>query len=354
MTLKLIDSGDGQRTYDSSKWNGGTGSVTWVSAPSGQSGTWFQLPSGGGSTGRRIDLISYTGDTLVAGYRVELPASIASTLPLARFGELTTGTHTGHVTIAVKSDGMIEVRRGLNYDTGTIIGTSTTPIPFGTGVRYLEFKVKVHDSTGTVEVKCDEVSLYTLTGADTQNGGTSKCNCFTVLGLGQGAAFVQTQWKFRDVYVCGTDGSVNNNFLGVFKTGVKTVSGAGNSAQFTPSAGSNFQNVDDGTTVDNDTTYNSSSTVGHIDTFAMTSSGLASNAVIRGTQTQVVMRKDDVDPRSGATVLRSGSTNFAQTAVSLGTSYILDRVIQEVDPNTTNAWTQSNLDAVEVGYKVDS
>lgn len=349
MSLKLIDSGDGQRTYDSSKWDGLTRSVTWAAAPSGQTGTWFQMGTG---TGSRWADVNYTGDTLILGYRVELPAT--NTNPgvaraLAEFGELTGGTYTRHVYIYLDSSGNIEVRRG--GDGGTVIATGSVPLPYGSGCRYLEFKVKVHDSAGTVEVRLDETTiLLNATGLDTRNGGTAKCNWLKVQGQAAGGNMLT--WKFRDVYICGTDGSVNNDFRGVTKTGVKTVSGAGNSAQFTPSAGSNYQNVDDGTTVDNDTTYNGSSTVNHVDTFALTSSGLVSGAVIIGTQTNVILRKDDVDPRSAATVIRRSSTDYPQTTLSLGTTFVLNREIQENDPSTAVPWTQSGLDAAELGYKV--
>jgi hypothetical protein len=345
MTLKLIDSGDGQRTYDATKWSGNTGSPTWNSAPSGQSGTWFTLSNSGQ---RRWQDVSLSGDTLILGFRVELPSSLSGETPLAIFGEWDGSANTQHLYIGILSTGF-QLRQGAS-NAGTIGGVQGTPLAFGSGCRYIEVKVKVHDSAGTVEIRQDEVVLLSVSGIDTRQGDTGICNSISILSAT--ASNTSTNWKFRDVYICDTAGSVNNNFLGVFKTGVKTVSGAGNSAQFTPSAGSNFQNVDDGATVDNDTTYNFSSNVGDTDTFALTSSGLASSAVIRGTQTSVIMRKDDIDPRSGATVIRSGGTSYPQTSLSLGTSYVQNQLIQELDPDTSVTWIQSGLDAIELGYKV--
>jgi hypothetical protein len=347
MSLKFIDSGDGQRTYDSSKWNRSTGSPSWVSAPSGQSGTWFQLSNNGQRS--RYD-ISYTGDTLIVGFRVELPSSLTGSTPLAIFGEHNGTTITQHIYIDINGSSGFRIFQSASN--GSLITSGGTAPSFGSGCRYFEIKVKVHDSSGTVEIREDEVTLWSVSGLDTRNGGSGYCNLFSVLSAT--ASNVSTNWKFRDVYICGSDGSVNNDFLGVFKSGVKTVTGAGNSAQFTPSAGSNYQNVDDGTTVDNDSTYNSSSNAGDVDTFALSSSGLSSGAVIRGTQTSVVVRKDDADPRTAATVIRRSGTNYAQASLSLGSSYVLNREIQETDPSTSAAWTQSGMDAMELGYKVVS
>ena len=347
MTLKLIDSGDGQQTYDSSKWAGGSGTRSWVSAPSGQSGTWFQLSNG---PQRRFQDVSYTGDTPILGFRTELPSSGPTNSPLAIFGYWNGSANVQHLYIDITPTGFRLLDGASN---GSVLTTGGTPFTYGSGVRYIEIKVKVHSSTGTVEIREDEVVLWSATGVDTQQGATAIANSCSILSAT--ASNVTTNWKFRDVYICGTDGSANNNFLGVFKTGVKTVSGAGNSAQFTANgAATPRECVDDGTTVDNDTTYASSATAGQQDTHALTSSGLTSGAVIRGTQTNIVMRKDDVDPRSGAAVIRSGSTDYPQTTLSLGTSYVLDRLIQEVDPNTSSAWLQTNLDAAELGYKVIS
>lgn len=354
MTLKLIDSGDGQRTYDSVKFGGGSGGVTWVSAPSGQTGTWLQFV-GGSQNGRRWQDTSYTNDTLIAGFRAEIPSSNPAVANfLARFGEWDGGTFISHVIFMFNTSGLIEVRR--NNDAGTLIGTSTKRIPWGSGVRMFEFKVKVDNSAGTAEMRIDEEVFIALSSVDTNNGGTAKCNTFNALGTGQGAAFGQALWKHRDIYVCGTDGSVNNDFLGVCKAAVKLVNAAGASAQFTPSAGSNHQNVDDGTTVDDDTTYNESDVVDEIDSFGLTSSGMPAGASIKGTQTTLIAKKTDADPRTIASLIRSGGTNYPQTTQALGTTYQGFREIQENDPDTAAPWTQPDLDdsSTELGYKLIS
>lgn len=348
MTLKFINSGDGNQTYDLQRLPYQSGSISYVAAPSGWTGTWMQF-SGGGA-GRMWVGLSYANDTLIMGFRAELPASNPSTTgPLARFGWHDGATLISHVYIEFTPTGVLRAR--LDDNTGTIIGTGTTPLPWGSGPRYFEFKVKVHNSAGTIEVRLDETTvLLNLSGVDTQNAGSAICNTASPLSWTNGNG--HTQWKYRDLYVCGNDGSVNNDFMGVQKTGVKRVTGAGASAQFTPSAGSNFQNVDDGVTADDDTTYNKSNTVGHIDTFALGSSGLVSTAVIRGTQTAIIMRKDDVDARQGSVVIRSGGTNFPQATITPGPSFQMSMQVQETDPATGVGWTQAGLDAAELGYKM--
>lgn len=349
MSLKLIESFDGQRTYVDLKWQSRTSHAgSYVSAPTGQSGTWFQQP-GNGTCLKWSDL-NYSGDTLIVGWLVELPSVSpgSNNQAVGMFSEWDGSTQTHHAYIDFDAAGRPQLKRGQE---GTVIATGSIPFPFGSGCRYLEMKAKIDNSAGLFILKIDEVEYMNVTGLDTQNGGTARCNQF--MPMGQRAGGNAWAAKIRDVYICGSDGSVNNDFLGVVKTGVKTVTGAGASAQFTPSAGSNFQNVDDGTTVDGDTTYNSSTTVNHIDSFALSSSGLSAGT-IKGTQSTIIARKDNVDPRAVAALIRSGGTNFPQTTQQLGPVFQVFREIQETDPNTSAAWTQANLDAMELGYKLIS
>jgi hypothetical protein len=62
-------------------------------------------------------------------------------------------------------------------------------------------------------------------------------------------------------------------------------------------------------------------------------------------------RKDDAGTRSIATQIHSGATDSTGATIPLSTSYQYVDTIDETDPNTSAAWTVSNLNAATLGYK---
>jgi hypothetical protein len=127
-------------------------------------------------------------------------------------------------------------------------------------------------------------------------------------------------------------------------------SGAGAETQWTPSAGSNYQNVDENPE-NGDTDYNKSNTVGQVDTYAM--ANLVSVAgLIYGVQYLEYARKDNAGTRTIAPVARIGGADYLGSNVNLSDSYAYTREIKELSPATAAAWTISEINAMEFGVKV--
>jgi hypothetical protein len=150
-----------------------------------------------------------------------------------------------------------------------------------------------------------------------------------------------------DIYICNALGSVNNGFLGDVRVAPMLPSGAGSSTQWTPSVGSNYDNVNDTGT---DSTYNSSSTSGQRDTYAV------ADATISGTVAGIIvnsrMKKSDTGAASAKVAIKSGSTvayGATRTLSTTATNYI---DVWERDPNTSASWTQSGINALEIGAEV--
>jgi len=147
-------------------------------------------------------------------------------------------------------------------------------------------------------------------------------------------------------------GAVNNDFLGDTKSETLRPTGAGTATGWTPSTGSNWQNVDD-TAPNDDADYNSTSTAGATDTFAL--GDLATTpAAIYGVQACVEIRKDDAGSRSAALVLRSGGTAYVGATQSVLDAYTVLREIWEADPATGLPWTAAAVNNLEVGYRLIS
>lgn len=126
-----------------------------------------------------------------------------------------------------------------------------------------------------------------------------------------------------------------------------TVQGAGNSADFTPSTGSNYENVDDATL--DETNYNDSTTIGHADTFA--ASDVGTGAAV-GAVAVTVMAQTTDGGGSIRPVLRIGGTTYdlgVDQALSATTTAL--QGFFEVNPATVGAWTAAALNGAEPGYK---
>jgi hypothetical protein len=251
---------------------------------------------------------------------------------------------TAQITVGLNSSGQLYVARGA-YN-GTVLGTGTNVLN-NSGFYYIEAKV-IFDTTGsngTVTVQLNGASEISVTGADTTSTANSYCTSIRV-SLLNGNSNHQGFWV-DDIYID------DSTLQGDIKVDCIKPNGAGNYTQFTPSAGSNYQNVDDGRAHDSDSTYNADSTNGHIDSYAMENSPTA-GTVIAISQV-AYLRKDDAGARNAAIFLRSNTTDSVGSDIVLSNSYaacIRGPILLNPDGNV--AWTNAAIDALEAGVKVTS
>ena len=243
---------------------------------------------------------------------------------------------TLHLDLRFDASGHLLVTRN-----GTTLGTSTVTL-FGTTWYHVQFKFKIDDTTGTYEVRLDGLNVLSGSNVDTRNGGNASVDNFNFV-------FTNVGWKLDDVIILDTTGSTNNNFPGDCKITTVFPSAAGNSAAWTPSTGSNWQNVDDNPS-NGDTDYNSSSTVGQKDTHNCTD--VTVTGAILAVKHNITHRKDDAGTRQVCGVVRSGTTDFDGTTRTCASSYVVSADLYETDPNTAAAWTNTNFNAAQFGYKV--
>lgn len=257
-------------------------------------------------------------------------------------------------SVNIQTDMKINVRRG-NTGSGTIIATSTNAIAYG-AYHYFEVAITVHNTAGTIDVRWDGVNVPGLTGLtsqNTRNGTNNYGNRVGLFGAPSNAALggASTIVDVDDLYICDDSGAQNNTFLGDVRVQAVFPSGAGNSNQFTPSTGSNYQTVDE-TTPNDDTDYNSSSTANDIDLFAM-GDITPTSGTIKAVVVWVYCRKDDGGSRTLAPAVRSGGSNSFATTISVGSSYAYYPGIFELDPASA-AWTVTTVNSIEAGYKLIS
>ena len=230
----------------------------------------------------------------------------------------------------------------------TILGSSTAGVLSFNNYNFLEFDITIHDSTGSVLVRVNTNTVLNLTNVDTRQGATGVINGVMLNGV----TFMQNiEMWVDDLIVYDTTGSAPNaQWLGDKRLVMRRVNGAGNSAQFTPSAGSNYQNVDDASAPDGDTTYNESSTVNHVDLFAMESSSPA-GALIYGVQPIIVARKTDAGSTSLAYDISHSSTNAFGSDHALGDTFFTYWDFLKQNPVGPTNWNETDFNNIEAGYK---
>jgi hypothetical protein len=253
-----------------------------------------------------------------------------------------------HMSLNITSTGDVLVKRGDNTGT-TMTGGTAAGVFIQDNWYWVEFQSTIGDGTaGSWAVKVNGAALISGSSTDTRNAGTLGQVAYVRIGHIRSGSSTTGNWDFDDWYIRN-----DSTYMGDVKIALRSVSGAGNSAQFTPLSSTNASNVDDSTN-DGDTTYNYSNTASQKDTFALTSLGLSGTPSVKAVSVLCSVRKDDAGTRVHRNVLRSGSTDYEGSDFGPLTTYTQAETIWETDPNTAATWTYSNANAVEAGYKVQS
>jgi len=248
---------------------------------------------------------------------------------------------THHVRLKLLANQKLQVSRG----DGTVLATGTATVSLSTW-HYIEIKVTISDSAGAAEVRLNGVTDINISSVDTRNGGNASADTIQIAG---GPSSSGVDMRYDDVYLCDGTGSINNDFLGDVRVSALYPTGAGAHTDWTPSTGSNWQNVDDATS-NGDTDYNSSGTPNQIDTYAMGDLP-ASAASVLGVFYHFWVRKDDAGSRQVAPVVRISGTDYVGTTVTVPSSYDEFHEMHETSPATSAAWTVSEVNGMEYGVK---
>lgn len=346
MALLFMDSFDHYATADiTEKWTAVEAAGQWtIAAAAGRRGSsalrvtsaswWIQKALPAGAT------------TVVVGVAYK-PPSLSTNLVL----ELSEAT-AAHVGLRVNTDGSVSVHRMLSGPFSTsndvTLGTSAPGLVTAGVFTYIEIKATIHDTTGSVEVRLNgsTTPIINVTGVDTRNGGTGVVTLvyFTSYSGPSG------NYDFDDLYLLdGTGSAPWNTFLGDCRVDARYPTAAGATTGWTPSAGSNWQNVDDAPPND-DTDYNSTSTLNALDTFVVQDAPVV-GATIFGVQHCLNLKKMDAGTCTVAPVVRHAGVDNVGADISPGTSYAFGLLVQQTNPGTGAQWTEAGFNAAEFGYK---
>lgn len=206
--------------------------------------------------------------------------------------------------------------------------------------HFIEVTFTINDTTGSVTIKVDGVSVYTVSSVDTKFSATAGWANF-LLAVTAATTIV----TFDDVY--WTDGASlgERRVQNLKPTG--DVSGA---TDFTPLGGGTHYSEVDEVTADGDTSYVQGSVVGNVDRY--TFEDLPLTATVDAVQINAFAMKTDAASRSIALQVKSSSTTSDGSDNALAASYGKFERLLTVDPNGSAAWTPAAVNALEAGVKV--
>ncbi len=277
--------------------------------------------------------------------RINISATANSGL-IVQFRE---GSATIHCELRWTSTGLLQAL--LN---GSQIAIGTTVYSRGTAID-IQIHYIIHDTTGVFQVKVNgNTSMEINFSGDTRNGGSGITDRFYFSQISG-----TEQVYISDIVLNDTTGSRENSWTGAVRVvnDVPTSNGP-SGVSSTPSAGSQYQNVDDAVPggANGDTDYNEFSTPGQ-DWFQWPSSiytGMTASS-IHFVRTKYVARATDAGSHTGRSNAKRGGVVLNGATVALGSSYPL--VPQEDlwlnDPNTGVAWAAfADIVASEFGVEM--
>lgn len=259
---------------------------------------------------------------------------------LIRFRSNTLGTQVS-ITASSQASGevQLDVRRGDH--TGTIISTTTTGLIDTNTWDFYEFRVKLHNTLGEVEIKRGESVIHSDTGLDTQDKATPDMNVF---GFGCLGGTVEVS----SIYCVDMSGATNNDFLGeVYIVGLEATSDTAQADWAATGSGTPFQNIDE---------YYLSSGVGSINSSTVGDKSVFGMKDLPAAQSTKIIHGVRVEKYGGAT---SGTQNFranlhsgatvSNGATELGdTSFSVTSDFYDINPDTSSEWSASEVDAIEL------
>ncbi len=220
----------------------------------------------------------------------------------------------------------------------TLIGSTDSNL-FFTGVwGYLEVKIVIHATAGEVTLRWNEKEVFSDTACDTKNGSDyigqiyHKC-LYNAIGI-----------YFDDMYLD------DSQFHGNCQVLTLLPDSDGTHTDFVRSTGSNDYECVDDSVPNEETDYIKAATVGNKSTFGITTGELKT---VKGIQVDNLLSLTSAGVRNIKTIVRSNSTDYQSAeSVALSASWQYEIRLWDTDPDDSNPWTQTKLEAAEFGLEI--
>ena len=203
----------------------------------------------------------------------------------------------------------------------------------------------VSASAGMLTVKANGTQVLALTGLNT---GTHSIGS----ALLSAPSTVNGTQYFDNVWVFNTLGTHSNTFpIGPMLIQPLFPNADGTYTNWTTSSGSTHYTRVNQNPADDDTTYNYDSTAGDVDSYLVTPlSGVISQ--VHAVQVGAVVRRENYVAKNMNLIAKSGSNFTKGINVMTPLYYQSQTMLLTDDPNTSAQWTQSGVNAMEIGVEI--
>ena len=251
------------------------------------------------------------------------------------------------VSVQYTGNKTLRVVRGEEVSSQATLGETTAQFDLHDGWHFIEFKAFINNTTGSFELRLDEENILSGTGLDTRNNAAEADEIKNIrvsrIETGVTSTFID------DLYICDVTGTKNNDFLGDCEVNTIFPKADGALEDWALSAGSDSFALVDDNPPDDDTTYVQSNVSTEQDSFDM--DDVSSITTILGVQLTEYARF-----LTGAASMkhlsRVGGTNYLGSSKTLAATYDFHLHVFEDDPDISNNWTVSGLNAAEFGMEV--
>lgn len=246
---------------------------------------------------------------------------------------------------------------------GTQIAASPTNLVNTQSWYYIEFKIRIDNSTGFIVMRLDgKVVWESATTLDSRN-------------ITEGTFWdrIQSRWAalsngitVDDIYVCDTSGTENNDFLGDVTVEAIFPQSDGDFTEWAKSSGSNHVDLIDDvplTALADDTDYVETNVLNETELFQFTDlSTIPENVEIYGVQTSPIMRITDAVPKGLVHVTRGKNREAAKSPtlssvldsnkVRSDSVYFVEATIFTQEPRDNRQWTVRDINETQFGVRL--
>lgn len=242
------------------------------------------------------------------------------------------------LTLATTAAGICQLRLA-----GVVVATGTTVLAVGTYYRF-EVKVSIHNSTGIFEFRINGAPEITFAG-DTYTAGETLVRSLTWFG------------GFNDDIVIWdsiTKGDEPTSWIGDIRIDTLRPVADGDAADSTPNTGARWAAVAEANS-DGESTFVYAGAAGDKDLYILgdltdvPDSVLAVNVYAR-------WRSGGTTGREGRMLVKSGATEGEGESLMVATGSIYGSAMSAfpVNPDTGLAWTPSEINGMQIGWKVQT
>lgn len=253
-----------------------------------------------------------------------------------------------HPNVIAATSGLMDVKNATVTTVGSFQGALSNLW------KYIEIKIKIHATLGTIEVRIDGLTVLNLTAQNTRNTATGSTGLINSILFNNTSAAGSVSVNIDDMYILNEQGSTPfNDFLGDVTIAYLQPNGIGTNSAWTPSAGVNWDTVADPlATAPAITDFVSSSTTDQKDTYAVENLTQISPSTVLGVVNYAYADKSDTGSRTAALVTKLAANETQSSDLLLrdstngGPQYL--KQIVPIKPGG-GSWTIDDVNAMEIG-----